>query len=130
MCFIKYYLNTKTIFNYMEKQLKIQIGVVKRVKKEFDYYQTEISLNEDIITKMKNKELSIEDDAEEHNYKIKKMNEIISESYIMYELAKKSYNDNIIILENMYNNILKDSIEVDESYMKEADELIELHYQL
>jgi len=114
----------------MEKQLKIQIGVVKRTKKEFDYYQTEISLNEDIITKMKNKELSIEDDAEEHIYKIKKMNEIISESYIMYELAKKSYNDNIIILENMYNNILKDSIEVNESYTKEADELIELHYQL
>lgn len=130
MCFIKYYLNTKTIFNYMEKQLKIQIGVVKRTKKEFDYYQTEISLNEDIITKMKNQELSIEDDAEEHNYKIKKMNEILSESYIMYELAKKSYNDNIIILENMYNNILKDDVEVDSANLKESDELIEQHYQL
>ena len=130
MCFIKYYLNTKTIFNYMEKQLKIQIGVVKRTKKEFDYYQTEISLNEDIITKMKNQELSIEDDAEEHNYKIKKMNEILSESYIMYELAKKSYNDNIIILENMYNNILKDNVEVDDTNLKESDELIEQHYQL
>ena len=27
----------------MERKLNIQFGVVKRMKKEFDYYQTEVS---------------------------------------------------------------------------------------
>ena len=113
----------------MDQKFKIQYGVVKRMKKEYDYYQKEVNVNEDKISKMKNKELSVEDDHEEHKYKIRKLDEIISESHMMLLLAKEKYKLDVEKLELMYNEIKKCEFSIDESLLQEANTLIDNYYQ-
>ena len=38
----------------MDQKFKIQYGVVKRMKKEYDYYQKEVNVNEDKIFQFEN----------------------------------------------------------------------------
>tara|TARA_Y100000591_G_scaffold202840_1_gene175567 strand:- start:15 stop:362 length:348 start_codon:yes stop_codon:yes gene_type:complete len=113
----------------MDQKFKIQYGVVKRMKKEYDYYQKEVNVNEDKIIKMKNKELGVEDDHEEHKYKIRKLDEIISESHMMLLLAKEKYKLDVEKLELMYNEIKKCEFSIDESLLQEANTLIDNYYQ-
>ena len=113
----------------MDQKFKIQYGVVKRMKKEYDYYQKEVNVNEDKIIKMKNKELGVEDDHEEHKYKIRKLDEIISESHMMLLLAKEKYKLDVEKLELMYNEIKKCEISIDESLLQEVNALIDNCYQ-
>ena len=113
----------------MDQKFKIQYGVVKRMKKEYDYYQKEVNVNEDKIFKMKNKELGVEDDHEEHKYKIRKLDEIISESHMMLLLAKEKYKLDVEKLELMYNEIKKCEFSIDESLLQEANTLIDNYYQ-
>ena len=113
----------------MDQKFKIQYGVVKRMKKEYDYYQKEVNVNEDKIIKMKNKELGVEDDHEEHKYKIRKLDEIISESHMMLLLAKEKYKLDVEKLELMYNEIRKCEFSIDESLLQEVNTLIDNYYQ-
>ena len=113
----------------MEQKFKTQHNVVKRMKKEYDYYQKEVNVNEDKISKMKNKELGVEDDHEEHKYKIRKLDEIIAESHMMLLLAKEKFKSDIEKLELMYNEIKKCEISIDESLLQDANTLIDNYYQ-
>ena len=99
------------------------------MKKEYDYYQKEVNVNEDKISKMKNKELGVEDDHEEHKYKIRKLDEMIAESHMMLLLAKEKFKSDIEKLELMYNEIKKCEISIDESLLQEANTLIDNYYQ-
>jgi len=113
----------------MDQKFKIQYGVVKRMKKEYDYYQKEVNVNEDKISKMKNKELGVEDDHEEHKYKIRKLDEIIAESHMMLLLAKEKYKLDVEKLELMYNEIRKCEFSIDESLLQEVNTLIDNYYK-
>ena len=112
-----------------EKQIRIQHNVVKRMKKEFDYYQLEVRNNESRISNMKNKELGIEDDPEEHKYQIKKLDEIISESHLMLLLSKEKYKLDVEKLELMYNDIKRNEISIDENLLNDINTLIDEFYQ-
>lgn len=113
----------------MEQKFKIQHNVVKRMKKEYDYYQKEVNVNEDKISKMKNKELGVEDDHVEHKHKIKKLDEIIAESHMMLLFAKEKYKVDIEKLELMYNEIRKCNFSIDDILLQEANTLIDSYYQ-
>ena len=112
-----------------EKEIRIQHGVVKRMKKEFDYYQLEVRTNESKISKMKNKELGIEDDHEEHKYKIRKLDELISESHLMLLLAKEKYKLDMEKLEILYNESRKCEFSIDENLLNDINTLIDEFYQ-
>ncbi len=113
----------------MDKKFKIQHSVVKRMKKEYNYYQNEVNVNENKISTMKNKELGVEDDHEEHKYKIRKLDEIIAESHMMLLLAKEKYKLDMEKLELMYNEIKKCEFSIDENLLQEANNLIDNYYQ-
>ena len=113
----------------MENKLKIQFNVVKRRKKENDFYQKEVTCNEKSISDMKNKILSIEDNLEEHRYKIKKKEEIINESYAMLLLSDKSYNNDFNTLENLYNEIIKNNFNIDNNLLTDVNNFIDDYYK-
>ena len=112
-----------------EKQIRIQHGVVKRMKKEFDYYQLEVRTNESKISTMKNKELGIEDDPEEHKYKIRKLDELVSESHLMLLLAKEKYKFDVEKLELLYNDVKRNEVSIDENLLNDVNTLIDEFYQ-
>jgi len=112
-----------------EKEIRIQHGVVKRMKKEYDYYQLEVKNNESKISKMKNKELGVEDDHEEHKYKIKKLDEIISESHLMLLLSKEKYKLDVEKLELLYNDIKRNEVSIDENLLNDINSLIDEFYK-
>ena len=112
-----------------EKEIRIQHKVVQRMKKEFDYYQLEVRNNESKISKMKNKELGIEDDHEEHKYQIKKLDEIISESHLMLLLAKEKYKFDVEKLELLYNDIKRNKVSIDDNLLSDINILIDEFYQ-
>ena len=62
------------------KKLKVQIGVVKRLKKEVESYEKEVLVNEAKVQKMK--------DEEKDSYDIKKQEEVLQESYMMIPDSK------------------------------------------
>ena len=113
----------------MEQKFKIQYNVVKRMKKEYDYYQKEVNVNEDKSSKMKNKELGVEDDHEEHKYKIRKLDELISESHLMLLLAKEKYKFDVEKLELLYNDIKRNEVSIDANLLNDINSLIDEFYQ-
>jgi tubulin-specific chaperone A len=64
----------------MDKRLKVQIGVVKRMQKEVAAYEKEAKDNEGRVQKMK-------DDGKDE-YDIKKQEEVLQESYMMIPDSK------------------------------------------
>ena len=113
----------------IEKKIRIQHGVVKRMKKEFDYYQLEVRTNENKISNMKNKDLDVEDDHEEHKYKIRKLDELISESHLMLLLAKEKYKFDVEKLELLYNDVKRNEISIDENLLNDINTLIDEFYK-
>lgn len=113
----------------IEKKIRIQHGVVKRMKKEFDYYQLEVRTNENKISNMKNKDLDVEDDHEEHKYKIKKLDERISESHLMLLLAREKYKFDVEKLELLYNDIKRNEVSIDDNLLNDINSLIDEFYQ-
>jgi len=113
----------------MERKLTIQFGVVKRMKKEFDYYQTEVSEREKKRVDMINKELNIEDDIDEHKYHIKKHNELLKETYDIFLISKNKYTTEVDTLENIYNEIKKCDFNIEGNLLVDVNTFIDEYYK-
>ena len=113
----------------MERKLTIQFGVVKRMKKEFDYYQTEVSEREKKRVDMINKELNIEDDIDEHKYHIKKYNELLKETYDIFLISKNKYTTEVDTLENIYNEVKKCDLNIEGNLLVDVNTFIDEYYK-
>jgi hypothetical protein len=113
----------------MERKLTIQFGVVKRMKKEFDYYQTEVSEREKKRVYMINKKLNIEDDVDEHKYHIKKHNELLKETYDIFLISKNKYTVEVDTLENIYNEIKKCDLNIEGNLLVDVNTFIDEYYK-
>eukprot|EP00598_Pedospumella_elongata_P001524 CAMPEP_0184979120 /NCGR_PEP_ID=MMETSP1098-20130426/9482_1 /TAXON_ID=89044 /ORGANISM="Spumella elongata, Strain CCAP 955/1" /LENGTH=135 /DNA_ID=CAMNT_0027502389 /DNA_START=37 /DNA_END=444 /DNA_ORIENTATION=- len=100
------------------KQIKIQLGICKRMIKEVASYEKEVTTNEAKIQKMK-------DDGKD-SYDIRKQEEVLQESYMMIPDSKSRLEKVILELVGILNELPED-VQVDSSLLGEARELVAQH---
>eukprot|EP01032_Pedospumella_encystans_P026027 gene26027-29398_t len=100
------------------KQIKIQLGICKRMIKEVASYEKEVTTNEAKIQKMK-------DDGKD-SYDIRKQEEVLQESYMMIPDSKSRLEKVILELVGILNELPED-VQVEASLLGEARELVAQH---
>eukprot|EP01032_Pedospumella_encystans_P025871 gene25871-29226_t len=100
------------------KQIKIQLGICKRMIKEVASYEKEVTTNEAKIQKMK-------DDGKD-SYDIRKQEEVLQESYMMIPDSKSRLEKVVLELVGILNELPED-VQVDASLLSEARELVAQH---
>mmetsp|Transcript_15316 Transcript_15316/g.25573 ORF Transcript_15316/g.25573 Transcript_15316/m.25573 type:complete len:130 (+) Transcript_15316:90-479(+) len=97
------------------KQLRIQLGVCKRMVKEVASYEKEVLTNEEKVQKMR--------DEGKDPYDIRKQEDVLQESYMMIPDSKSRLEKSIHELTSMVREISADP-ELDATILGEAEEII------
>jgi len=99
----------------MDKKLKTQLGVCRRMVKEVQSYEKEVLTNEARVQKMR--------DEGKDPYDIRKQEEVLQESYMMIPDSKARLESNLVELEACLDECKEDTT-VDSAIVEEAKALI------
>ena len=98
------------------RQLKIKTGIVRRITREYDSYQTEIQKDKDRIIKLR--------DTDPNDYAIRKQEEVLAETISMVPNTRKRLQDALEDLCNfMKENDTEQTLTVSEEW-REAENII------